>query len=114
MTRRVLGHSLLAVGILCGAAGSDAAPVSARATPGATASGADMNWPQWRGPNGNRFSRAVGLPTTWSLSENIVWKAALPSWGAGTPIVWGERVFVTSASAPEAEPAAPSEPAPGR
>jgi outer membrane protein assembly factor BamB len=66
-----------------------------------TASAASTNWPQWRGPNGNRLSAAVNLPTTWSLSQNIVWKAPLPSWSAGTPVIWGNRIFVTSASAAE-------------
>jgi outer membrane protein assembly factor BamB len=63
---------------------------------------AQQNWPQWRGPNGNRVSGAVNLPTTWSLSQNVVWKTSLPSWSAGTPVIWGNRVFVTSPSAPEA------------
>jgi outer membrane protein assembly factor BamB len=72
---------------------------------------AQVNWPHWRGPGGNRISTSTGLPTTWSAKENIVWKATLPSWSAGTPAIWGNRVFVTSpgaaapgGSAPPAEP----------
>jgi len=61
-----------------------------------SAAQAQENWPQWRSPNGNRVSRATNLPATWSLTENIVWKTPLPSWSAGTPIIWGDRVFVTS------------------
>src|SRR6476660_625187 len=62
--------------------------------------GANENWPQWRGPLGNGISDSKNLPTTWSLekNENIVWKAALPSWSGGTPIIWGDHIFVTSPS----------------
>ena len=49
---------------------------------------------------GNGISDATDLPVTWSLEKNIVWKAALPSWSGGTPIIWGDRVFVTSPSEP--------------
>lgn len=59
---------------------------------------AEQNWPQWRGPHGNGVSHAKNLPTTWSLEKNIVWKTPLPSWSGGTPIIWGDRVFVTSPS----------------
>ncbi len=59
---------------------------------------AQDNWPQWRGPDQNGVSAATELPTTWSLTKNIVWKTALPSWSASTPIIWGDRIFVTSPS----------------
>ena len=59
---------------------------------------ANENWPQWRGPDGNGTSDSKNLPTTWSLekNENIVWKAELPSWSGGTPVIWGDHVFITS------------------
>lgn len=60
---------------------------------------AQENWPQWRGPQGNGVSQATGLPTTWSAVDNIVWKAPLPSWSGSTPVIWGERIFLTSPSA---------------
>jgi outer membrane protein assembly factor BamB len=65
------------------------------------------NWPQWRGPEGNGTSDSVNLPGDWSTNKNIVWKAELPSWSGATPIVWGDRVFVTSPSkvVPGASPA---------
>ncbi len=63
---------------------------------------ADENWPQWRGPNLNGVADAKGLPKTWSETENIVWKTHLPSWSGGTPIIWGDRVFVTSPSEADA------------
>lgn len=64
---------------------------------------ANDNWPQWRGPLGNGISDSKNLPTTWSLekNENIVWKSALPSWSGGTPIIWGDHIFVTSPSKKE-------------
>lgn len=66
------------------------------------------NWPQWRGPFGNGTSSARNLPVSWNLSRNVLWKTPLPSWSGGTPVVWGDRVFVTSASKPanEANPPA--------
>ena len=64
-----------------------------------------QNWPHWRGPEGNGISKATGLPTTWSLEKNIAWKTPLPSWSGGTPIIWEDRIFLTSPSKP-AEPKA--------
>jgi len=75
------------------------------------ASEAGDNWPQWRGPHQNGIVDATGLPLKWSLTKNIRWKIALPSWSAATPIIWGDRVFVTSPSKAEPKPAQ-SEPAP--
>ena len=57
---------------------------------------AQENWPQWRGPEQNGVSKTTNVPETWSDSENIVWKAPMPSWSGGTPIVWGNQIFVTS------------------
>ena len=54
------------------------------------------NWPQWRGPYQTGVSDAENLPTTWSEAENIVWKTAMPAWSGGTPIVWGDKIFLTS------------------
>jgi outer membrane protein assembly factor BamB len=54
------------------------------------------DWPQWRGPRHDAVSREAGLPTEWSDSQNVVWKAALPGVGSGTPVVWGDRIFLTS------------------
>jgi outer membrane protein assembly factor BamB len=65
---------------------------------------ADPNWPQWRGPSLNGVAEASDLPVEWSLDKNVVWKSELPSWSGSTPIVWGDRVFVTSPSPVEVEP----------
>jgi len=54
------------------------------------------DWPQWRGPRFDGTSGAKGLPVTWSADENVRWRFELPGPAASTPIVWGERIFVTS------------------
>ena len=55
------------------------------------------NWPQWRGPHGTGVCDATNLPMHWSTNENVHWRVALPDRGNSTPIVWGNRVFVTQA-----------------
>ncbi|MCA9269306.1 MAG: PQQ-binding-like beta-propeller repeat protein [Planctomycetales bacterium] len=57
---------------------------------------ADDNWPRFRGPNGAGASDATTIPTTWT-DQDFNWTASLPGVGHSSPIVWGERVFVTSA-----------------
>lgn len=54
------------------------------------------DWPQFRGLNGSGIAAQDSHPATaWSDSENIKWQVALPGPGSSSPIVWGERVFVT-------------------
>lgn len=55
------------------------------------------NWPQWRGPSGTGVAVAGDPPIEWSDTKNIRWKAPLPGRGHSSPIVWNNRVFVTSA-----------------
>lgn len=55
------------------------------------------DWPQWRGPLGTGVAVQAEPPLRWSDSENIRWKTALPGRGHSTPIVAGERIFVTTA-----------------
>ncbi len=54
------------------------------------------DWPQWRGPASLGISSESGLPTRWGPADNIAWKVSLAGFGASSPIVWGDRVFVTS------------------
>jgi outer membrane protein assembly factor BamB len=54
-------------------------------------------WPQWRGPLQNGMSPTADPPTRWSETENVRWKTELPGLGHSTPIVWDDRVFVTTA-----------------
>jgi outer membrane protein assembly factor BamB len=55
------------------------------------------NWPQWRGPHGTGISKETGIATQWSQTENVKWRAPMPGQGGATPIVWEDRLFVTSA-----------------
>lgn len=54
-------------------------------------------WPQWRGPDSNAVSAESPLPVRWGKDENIGWKVRVPGEGVSSPIVWNDRVFVTSA-----------------
>ncbi len=54
------------------------------------------DWPRWRGPDGNAVCDDEPLPVSWSATEGVAWKAALPGEGSSSPIVWGDAVFVTS------------------
>jgi outer membrane protein assembly factor BamB len=53
------------------------------------------NWPGFRGPKEAALSEDKGLPVKWSDKENLVWRTELPGPGGSSPIVWGDRVFVT-------------------
>ena len=53
------------------------------------------NWPMWRGATGVGISEEKNLPVKWSATENIAWKASLPNRGNSTPIIWGEKIFLT-------------------
>lgn len=55
------------------------------------------DWPAFRGPTYDGIAAEKSAPTTWSNAENVKWKAELPRPGNGSPIVVGDRVFVTSA-----------------
>jgi hypothetical protein len=54
------------------------------------------SWPQWRGPGGQGHVQDDRVPLRWSETENIVWKTKLPGRGNSSPIVWGDRVFLTA------------------
>jgi len=56
---------------------------------------ATADWSCFRGPDGMGASDATGLPASWSLTENIVWKTAMPGPGASSPIIFLDHVFLT-------------------
>jgi outer membrane protein assembly factor BamB len=56
------------------------------------------NWPQFRGSTGQGHSAETGVPLKWGASEGIAWKTELPGEAWSSPIVWGDRVFVTAAT----------------
>jgi outer membrane protein assembly factor BamB len=53
------------------------------------------SWPQFRGPGGSGVSPDLRLPMTWNATENVVWKTELPGPGASSPIVLGDRIYLT-------------------
>jgi outer membrane protein assembly factor BamB len=53
------------------------------------------NWPAWRGPLGTGVCEEKNLPVQWNATNNVKWRVRLPERGNSTPVVWGERVFVT-------------------
>ena len=55
------------------------------------------NWPAWRGPNASGVSEERNVPLEWDAQRNVRWKTALPGPGNSTPIVWGNRIFLTQA-----------------
>lgn len=62
---------------------------------GPAASGQGRDWSQFRGPGALGRSEAKGVPLTWGDGSNIAWKAALPGAGASSPIVLGDRIYIT-------------------
>src|SRR5262249_11285710 len=64
----------------------------------AALTGAD-NWTQFRGSDGSGVTKEGQIPAEWGNDRNIQWKTSLPGYGWSCPIVWGEKVFVTSAIA---------------
>lgn len=53
-------------------------------------------WPKWRGPDDNGMARS-DAPLRWSDTENIRWKAAIPGRGHSSPVLWGDKIFLTTA-----------------
>jgi outer membrane protein assembly factor BamB len=70
----------------------------------ALASSSDQ-WPQFRGPQSTGVADDPNLPDAWSATRNVVWKTEIPGGGWSSPVVWGDRIFLTSVistTAPEA------------
>lgn len=55
------------------------------------------NWGHWRGPLGNGVAKDATPPVEWSADKNVKWKVEIEGKGSGSPIVWGDRVFVVTA-----------------
>lgn len=62
-----------------------------------TAQDSTDNWPNWRGSNVDGVSSNGTPPTEWSETKNIKWKTPIPGKGIGTPVVWGNQIFITTA-----------------
>lgn len=90
---------------VCAAAIAVAWIVSAPAPLRSQATGARMiavegegarHWSRWRGPSGQGLVPGSGYPDRWSATENVLWKTPVPGEGNSSPIVWGDRVFLTT------------------
>lgn len=55
------------------------------------------DWPSWRGPANDGVTEETDLPVKWSTTENVKWKVSLPDRGNSTPVVWGDKLFLTQA-----------------
>lgn len=55
------------------------------------------DWPQFRGPGAAGIADGVRFPECWSETENVTWKTAIPGVGWSSPVVWGDRVYLTTA-----------------
>jgi outer membrane protein assembly factor BamB len=55
------------------------------------------DWPQFRGPTGDGIAVATNLPLTWSPTQNVAWKAAVPGRGRSSPVLLGDRIWLTTA-----------------
>jgi outer membrane protein assembly factor BamB len=69
-------------------------------------SAAAGNWPQWRGPDGSGISNEKNLPAEWTPTKNIKWKTPIDGRAHSSPIVWGNRIFLTTAVEGEVVPGA--------
>ena len=61
-----------------------------------TAAAQAENWPAWRGPSHNGVSGEQGIAVKWDSKTNVAWRLQLPGSAGATPVVWGDRVFLTS------------------
>ena len=85
MRRHLVAFAVIAVAALM---------ASVAAQPGANA---ESFWPQWRGPHATGAATTANPPTEWSETRNVRWKVEIPGRGSGSPVVWGDRLFLLSA-----------------
>jgi outer membrane protein assembly factor BamB len=62
----------------------------------AFAQAGNEEWSGWRGPRRDGTSGESGFPVRWSATENVVWRIPVPGKGHSSPVVWGDRIFVTT------------------
>jgi outer membrane protein assembly factor BamB len=58
--------------------------------------GMDDDWPQWRGPNNDGMARG-DAPLEWNDTKNVAWRVPIPGRGYSSPVIWGEKIFLTTA-----------------
>lgn len=69
------------------------------------------DWPRFRGPDGNGVTDLTGLPTAWNATKNIAWVTPLPGPGASSPVVLGNKIFLTAYSGYGLDQRKPGDPA---
>jgi len=80
---------------------------------GQDATNAELNsWHRWRGPLATGVAPNGNPPTTWDSESNIKWKRAIPGRGSGSPIIWGDKLFVSTAVETDKQPAGEDKTAP--
>lgn len=67
-------------------------------------------WPQWRGPTGQGVAAESDLPIEWSPTKNVAWSTPVPGRGFSSPVIWGDRIFLTTSIEGEVVPGAASAP----
>src|SRR5687767_11617377 len=65
-------------------------------TPSGSQAAPKSNWSGWRGPDGNGVSPEANLPLAWDTNKNVKWKTPMPGRGHSSPIVWNNRIFLTT------------------
>jgi outer membrane protein assembly factor BamB len=94
-TRRV--YAIVAAALLAGALATSRAELAGGSVAMVEPEGeAQAYWPRWRGPSGQGLARGEGYPDTWSETENVAWRTAVPGRGHSSPIVWKDRIFLTT------------------
>ncbi|HTG44278.1 MAG TPA: hypothetical protein VK633_07070, partial [Verrucomicrobiae bacterium] len=63
----------------------------------ASTSAGNENWPQWRGPSATGTATDARPPLEWSETKNVRWKVEVPGSGTGTPVIWGDQIFIQTA-----------------
>jgi outer membrane protein assembly factor BamB len=69
---------------------------------------AEDDWPRWRGPNNDGMARG-DVPLEWSENKNVAWRVAVPGRGFSSPVIWGDKIFLTTAIPTDGVPL-PAEP----
>jgi outer membrane protein assembly factor BamB len=72
-----------------------------------------QHWPQFRGAQGNGVAETGSLPAEWNADRHVAWKTAVPGVGWSQPVVWGERIFLTTAITANPKKPNPKDMSPG-
>ncbi len=82
-----------------GAQGAAAGPAPGTSTSAAPAPGPGQSFPFFRGPGSRGFAEGTGYPTNWdgAAGKGVIWKIKIPKHGYNSPVIWGNRMFITGA-----------------